>query len=253
MIRKTIQSIFRSASWILSAVLVIPRLAAAGPPYVTDDPEPTETGHFENYLYMQGARVSGQAFDPGVGVELDYGAFANTQTTVTLPINPNPGLGGIGLSWAPLGGGVKYRFIQEDDHGWRPQASVFPQVFIPVGPASRGTPTTELVPIWVQKSFGAWTTFGGGGYTNNPGPSNRNFLIYGWALQRQITDKLALGGEVFGQTPDTVGGRARTAVGLAALYDFNDAWHLIGSVNTGTVDARQSDQFSFNLALKWTR
>lgn len=241
------------ARWILVALLTIPRLASAGPPYVTDDPEPTETGHFEDYLYTQGTVVSGQAFDPGAGVEIDYGAFANTQLTLDLPLNPNPGPGGIGLVWPPLGGGVKYRFIQEDQDGWRPQVAIFPQVFIPVGPASRGAPTTELVPIWMQKSFGAWTTFGGGGYTNNPGAGNRNFLIYGWALQRQVADKLALGGEVFGETPDTVGGRPRTAVGLAALYDFSDAWHLVGSVNTGIVDARQSDRFSFNLAVKWTR
>ncbi len=238
---------------MLAAALAIPRPAVAGPPYVTDDPEPTATGHFENYLYTQGTRVSGQAFDPGVGIEIDYGAFANTQLTWTLPLNPNPGPGGMGLSWAPLGGGVKYRFVQEDRDGWRPQVAIFPQIFIPVGPASRGMPTTELVPIWMQKSFGAWTTFGGGGYVNNPGPGNRNFMTYGWALQRQVTDHLALGGEVFGQTPDAAGARARTALGLAALYDFNDSWHLIGSVNTGVVDARQSDQFSFNLAVKWTR
>ena len=252
MIRKTIKFTFVQR-WILLAVLAIPRLAEAGPPYVTDDPEPTETGHFENYLYMQGTRVSGQAFDLGVGVEIDYGAFANTQTTLTLPLNPNPGPGGLGLSWAPLGGGVKYRFIQEDHDGWRPQVAIFPQIFIPVGSASHGVPTTELLPIWMQKSFGTWTTFGGGGYTHNPGSHNRDFIIYGWALQHQVTDKLVLGGEVFGQTPDAVGGRARMGIGLAALYDFNDSWHLIGSVNTGIVDARQSDQFSFNLALKWTR
>jgi hypothetical protein len=26
--------------------------ALAGPPFVTDDPEPTELGHFEMYLYF---------------------------------------------------------------------------------------------------------------------------------------------------------------------------------------------------------
>ncbi len=247
------QSYIRGARWLLLAVLAIPRLAVAGPPFVTDDPEPTDTGHFENYLYTQGTRVAGQALDPGAGVEINYGAFANTQLTWAVPLNPNPGPGGMGLVWAPLGGGVKYRFIQENHDGWRPQVAIFPQVFIPVGPASRSMPTTELVPIWMQKSFGAWTTFGGGGYTNNPGAGNRNYIIYGWVLQRQIIDNFVLGGEVFGQTRDSVSDRASTAVGLGALYDFNDALHLIASVNTGIVDARQSDQFSFNLALKWTR
>jgi hypothetical protein len=88
--------------------------------------------HFENYLYTQGTRVSGEALEPGVGIEINYGAFADTQVTWAVPLNPNPGPGGMGLVWAPLGGGVKYRFIQEDDHGWRPQVAIFPQVFIPV-------------------------------------------------------------------------------------------------------------------------
>jgi hypothetical protein len=227
-------------------------VAIAGPPYVTDDPEPTDTGQFENYLYSQGARTSSQAINPGVGIEINYGAFEDTQLSWAVPLNPNPGPGGMGVVWTPLGGGVKYRFIEEDDDGWRPQVAFFPQIFIPVGSASHVTPTTELLPIWIQKSFGSWMTFGGGGFTNNPGAGNRDYLIYGWALQNQITDKLALGGEVFGETRDSISDHASTAVGLAALYDFNDTWHLVGSINTGIVKARQSDEFSYNFALKWT-
>ncbi len=127
----------------------------------------------------------------------------------------------------------------------------FPQIFIPVGSDNRGASVTELFPIWLQKSFGAWTTFGGGGYTNNPGPHNKNFAIYGIALQRQIVSNLALGVEVFGQGPDTTTDHASTAVGMAAIFDFSDLWHLVGSANTGIANA-QADQFSFNLALKWT-
>ena len=32
---------------------------------------------------------------------------------------------------------------------------------------------------------------------------------------------------------------------------FNDLWHFVGSANTGISNAG-ADQFSFNLALKWT-
>jgi hypothetical protein len=234
-------------AWMLAAVP-----ALAGPPYITDDPEPTDTGHWENYLYTESAHLSGQRVTPEAGIEINYGAFADTQLTWSIPLNPNPGPGGMGVVWAPLGGGVKYRFIEEDDNGWRPQVAFFPQISIPVGPANRGAPTTELLPIWMQKSFGAWTAFGGGGYTNNPGPGNRNFTNYGLALQRQVVDNLALGVEMFGQTRDSVAGRASTAVGMAAIFDFNDTWHLVSSANTGIVNARQSDLFSYNLALKWT-
>jgi Putative MetA-pathway of phenol degradation len=227
--------------------------AQAGPPYVTDDPEPTDIHQFENYLYVQGTNAAGSFQSPGVGLEINYGAFANTQLSWSIPLNPNPGPGGMGLVWAPLGGGIKYRFVEEDSEGWRPQVAVFPQIFIPVGSASRSSPTTELLPIWLQKSFGAWTAFGGGGYTRNPGANNTNFAIYGWALQRQINPKLALGVELFGQTHDTAADRGSTAAGFAALYDLNKTWHLIGSVNTSVAGTAENDQFSFNFALKWTQ
>lgn len=226
--------------------------AQAGPPYVTDDPEPTETHQFENYLYVQGTHAAGSFASPGVGIEINYGAFANTQLSWSIPLNPNPGPGGMGIVWAPLGGGIKYRLIQEDGEGWRPQVAVFPQIFIPIGSASHSTSTTELLPIWLQKSVGPWTAFGGGGYTLNPGTNNRNFTIYGCALQRQISDKLELGAELFGQTRDMSEDHGSTATGFAALYDLDETWHLIGSVNTSIAGARDSDRFSYNLALKWT-
>lgn len=226
--------------------------AWAGPPYVTDDPEPTDTGHWENYLYTESAHVMGGHDTPELGMEINYGVYENTQLTWSIPLNPNPGLGGMGLSWEPLGGGLKYRFIQEDDNGWRPQVAFYPQIFIPVGPLNRGAPVTEYFPLWMQKSFGDWTMFGGGGYTANPGPQNVNFTNYGIALQNQVLKDLALGVELFGQGRDTLTDHASSAVGFAAQYDVDDLWHIVGSVNTGISDARQADQFTYNFALKWT-
>jgi hypothetical protein len=158
----------------------------------------------------------------------------------------------MGVVWAPLGGGVKYRFIEEDDDGWRPQVAFFPQIAIPVGAANRGAPVTELLPIWAQKSEGPWQMFGGGGFTNNPGPGNRGFLIWGVALQRQVTDELALGIETFGQGRDSVDDRAGAGVGATVQYDFTKLWHVVGSVNRGIENTHDADQYSFNLALKWT-
>ena len=72
------------ASWMIGAarrgllVLALSLATAspsiAGPPYVTDDPEPTDTGHWENYLFMEITRVAGQSARPEPGVEINYGA-----------------------------------------------------------------------------------------------------------------------------------------------------------------------------------
>jgi len=91
---------------VLSVGTISPSLA--GPPYVTDDPEPTDTGHWENYLYTETAHVAGQTVRPEAGIEINYGAFADTQLTWSLPLTPNPGPGGTGVVWAPLGGGVSW-------------------------------------------------------------------------------------------------------------------------------------------------
>lgn len=237
---------------VLLAGLAWASPALAGPPYITDDPEPTETGHWENYLFIEGARVAGQPFTPIAGIEVNYGVYENTQLTLSLPLNTNPGPGGLGVVWAPLGLGVKYRFIEEDEDGWRPQVAFFPSISVPIGPANARAPVTELLPIWMQKSFGDWTLFGGGGYTNNPGPDNRDFANYGIAAQKQVTTDLALGVEFFGAGKDADDSRASMGVGLAALYDFSHVWHMVGSVNTGISNANDADQFSYNLALKWT-
>jgi hypothetical protein len=226
--------------------------ASAGPPFITDDPEPTDTGHFENYFYVQGTRAAGETSGPAEGIEINYGAFPDTQLTLSVPLDFNPGPGGMGMLFAPVGLGVKYRFIEEDDEGWRPQVAVFPQIQIPAGSASRNVPTTELLPLWAQKSFSQWTAFGGGGLTLNPGAGNRDYLIFSGALLRQVGDRLQIGAEMFGQTRGSTASGGSAAVGLGALYDLSDNWHLIGSVNTGIVNGRESDAHSYIFAVKWT-
>lgn len=223
----------------------------AGPPFVTDDPEPTDTGHFEDYLYTEGTRADGTVSGPDFGVELNYGAAPDTQVTASIPLNPNPGPGGAGLVFDPLAFGVKYRFVEEDDDGWRPQVAFFPSIQFPVGSATHSVPTTEFLPLWAQKSIGRWTAFGGGGWTVNPGDGNRGFLLYGMGLLHPVTESLQLGGEFFGQTRDAAADRAGESIGFGALYDFSDQWHLVGSLNTG-IAARREDEYSYTLALKWT-
>jgi len=53
--------------------------------------------------------------------------------------------------------------------------------------------------MWLQKSWGPWTTYGGGGYVINPAPGQRNYCFGGWLLQRDFSERLTLGGEFFAQ------------------------------------------------------
>ena len=58
--------------------------AWAGPPYVTDDPEPTRTGGWEDYLYVSGTNAPGLTAGQ-VGVELNHGVASDLQLTLSPP------------------------------------------------------------------------------------------------------------------------------------------------------------------------
>lgn len=111
------------------AVVLGMRLAAgtasAGPPFRTDDPEPVDYQHYEFYTFSAGTHVRGDTSGFGPAFEFNYGLIPSGQLHVVAPlafdvpaVQPNQfGYGDMEL-------GFKYRFIQEDDKGWRRHLSV---------------------------------------------------------------------------------------------------------------------------------
>jgi hypothetical protein len=162
---------------VLPALLFVagPVPSEAGPPYATDDPEPVDYRHWEVYLASQVEHGDGPWSGTGPHIEVNYGALSNLQLHLITPfefILPSEGTGRYGYGDTELG--VKYRFIQEND--WRPMVGVFPLVELSTGSSGNGLGSGEtqaFLPVWVQKSFGAWQTYGGGGYWINPGTGNR--------------------------------------------------------------------------------
>src|ERR1700728_3780972 len=58
--------------------------ALAGPPYLTDDPEPTDYKHFEIYTFSQGMATPDGIAGEG-GIDFNYGGAPNLQLTATVP------------------------------------------------------------------------------------------------------------------------------------------------------------------------
>jgi hypothetical protein len=245
----------------LATLLPLGAPARAGPPFVTDDPEPVDLGHWEVYAFSDGAIDRNDASGLGPAIEVNYGAAPNLQLHVIADLaydDPSDSPSHMGVGDTELG--VKYRFIDPGKDDWWPQVAIFPLVELPTGDAKRnlGAGYTEaFLPVWVQKDFGKWTTYGGGGYWINPGPGNRNYWFAGWLLQRQVTDKLALGGEVFHQTSNMVGRGDSTGFSLGGVYDITEHYHLLFSGGRGglayAVDgARAMDPVTYYLAFQWT-
>ena len=231
-----------------AAACLAPCAAWAGPPFLTDDPEPTETGKWEIYAPAADAAGFGRDFEGSFGAELNYGAAPNVQVTVGLPVafthderGHRTGRGDLELS-------VKYRFFNDEAAGL--QIAVFPGLALPTAVHGLGAGrVTALLPVWAQKDAGPWTVFGGGGYAINPGPGNRNFWTGGLAVSRQVTKALLIGVEADRQGADTTDGHASTSLGLGAILQLKAPFRILGSAGPTFVDGQASAGFHVFVAL----
>jgi hypothetical protein len=199
--------------------LLLPVAASAGPPFLTDDPEPTDTGHWEIYGPLVEAEGSGEDFEGAFGAEINYGAAKDVQLTVGLPAAYTHDATGWHWGAGDLEASVKYRFYH--DEAADVQVAFFPGITLPTASNGMGADhVTALLPIWAQRDFGEWSVFGGGGYAINPGAGNRDYWTGGVALARQFGERVRVGVEADRQGADVVGGRASTSIGLGAIYDF---------------------------------
>ena len=250
----------RFALWFAAfCVFVAPissQLAWAGPPFITDDPEPVEYGHWEVYGFSAATHVQGDTGGTLAGVEVNYGAAPNLQLHVIVPLAFDaPSNGSMQTGPGDVELGAKYRFVDPGPDDWWPQVGVFPLIELPTGNAREGLGSgrmREFLPVWIQKDIGAWATYGGGGYWINPGPGNQNYWFVGWLLQRQVTENLALGGELFHQTADAIGGKDTSGFNLGGVYDLTEHYHLLFSAGRGLQNTTAKDEFSYYAGFQWT-
>src|ERR1700692_2943630 len=155
--------IVRKWKIIAAATALLVRPALAGPPYVSDDPEPTDYQHFEIYTFSNGTATRSD-IGGASGIDFNYGAAPDLQLTATLPIGfDNPAAGGASFGPGDIELAAKYRFLHQDSFGL--DVAFFPRVFLPSPTKNIGNNTASLLlPVWVQKDWGGgWSAFGGGG------------------------------------------------------------------------------------------
>jgi hypothetical protein len=226
--------------------------AWAGPPFVTDDPEPVDYRHWEFYLASQHAEIADAWSGTAPHVELNYGVVPNVQLHLIAPFAyaaPSGGSAHYGYGDTELG--VKFRFIGETEDV--PQVAIFPLLEIPTGRASEALGNGHMqafLPLWMQKSFGDWTAYGGGGYGINPGAGHENWGYGGVVLQRHLRKDVLLGAEIYHRTTMETGGRGDTAFNIGTVVDFSDHHHLLFSAGRSLCGPTQNQvyiayQFTF--------
>lgn len=229
----------------------LPSAAFAGPPYITDDPDPTETGHYEIYLFASGTRTQ-DGKDGAFGLDMSWGAAPDLQLSLTVPVafensNGGPFIGGVGNVEIA----AKYRILHQETIGI--DLSVFPRVFLPSASNRVGDQHASLfLPVWLGKHMGQWTTFGGGGCALSDAADSKDFCLVAWAVTYRVHDDLELGAEIYHQTPDAVGGLHTTGLGFGARYDKSETLHFVGSIGPGIQNADETNQLSAYAAVLFT-
>lgn len=231
--------------------LALPVAGHAGPPFLTDDPEPVDLHHWEFYVFGAGDRTNDGDAISGPAVELNYGVAPNTQLHLVAPMARAAGPDAPWTSgFGDMEVGVKYRFLAETDS--RPQVGIFPMAELPTGNSAHGLGngrTWYRLPLWIQKSWGPWTTYGGGGVALNSAPGQRNYGFGGWLLQRDVGKYLTLGAELWNQGADTTDGRGFTAANLGGYLKISDNFNVLFSAGHSIAGERH---ILWYLGLYWT-
>ena len=212
---------------IATSLLALPTAAWAGPPFVTDDPEPTDLHKWEIYTFAGFSRADGvSALD--AGVDLNYGAVKDVQLTVVLPLHTESGQP---LDVGDVQMAAKLKLLHQQPGTASVDLTFFPRVFLPTGRGSRRAQV--LLPVWVQRDAGKWSVFGGGGYALNPGAGNRDYWVRGVVVTRQVRDGFQLGFEYYGQGASAEGERRIDGINLGTIIHVSGPYSLIASFGQG--------------------
>lgn len=132
------------------AAALLPATAQAGPPFLTDDPVPTDIGHWEIYAPLFEAQGRGKDFAGAFGAEINYGPMKDVQLTLGLPTAFTHDATGASWGAGDLEASVKYRFYH--DEAAHLQIAAFPGIALPTASHGLGADhVTALLPIWAQK------------------------------------------------------------------------------------------------------
>jgi hypothetical protein len=226
----------------------------AGPPFHTDDAEPVEYGHYEIFIAAEQTRTTNGSAGSRPLIEFNYGAAPDLQLSVGAPLafdNPSRqhsqhGVGDVELS-------AKYQLVHETDK--TPMISIFPQIVLATGDADKnlGNGASQIfLPAWLEKKWDDWQSYGGGGYWINRAAGTKNHWFFGWELQRRISDRWILGGEIFHSTEEFPGEGSSTGFNLGVIFDIDEHNHLLLSAGRGLTNIDTTNQSSLYVGYQLT-
>jgi Putative MetA-pathway of phenol degradation len=208
--------------------LVMINLVRAGPPFVTEDPEPPPPGGWEINVPFIIERTPGETDMNAPLFDLNYG-LPNIQLKLEIPVEViHDDSDGTVAGAGDLLLGVKWRFLNNEQS--RAQLGVYPQLLLPTGDHARGLGdggSAFVLPLIAQKNWDKWALYGNVGYWWQAGAENRNYVYAGAVLERDINDRLTLGVELFGNSPRERGRRSELAFNVGGSWKLNKHLNLL--------------------------
>jgi Putative MetA-pathway of phenol degradation len=202
----------------------------AGPPFVTDDPEPPPPGGWEINVPFILERTPGLTEMDAPLFDLNYG-LPDIQLKLEIPIKVvHEDSNGTAAGAGDLLIGVKWRFF--DSETSQVQFGIYPQLLAPSGDHARGLGEGQpafVFPVVAQKSWDKWTLYGNVGFWWRTAAETRNYVYAGAVLEREINERLELGVELFGNSPKERGRRSDVAFNIGGTWKLHEHVNLLFS------------------------
>lgn len=227
-----------SIRWCLPLMLAVSISAWAGPPFVTNDPDPPEPGQWEiNLPWSMERSRDGSARGEFVRVDVNYGYDRYTQLSIEMPTTYQvPAEGGLRFGAGDVLLEYKRRFGTDAEAGY---FGVNPQLTLPTGDAARGLGAgraTLQLPLLYQKQWDNTVVYGDARYKWQAGEQGKSHWFFGLAFEHAVTGRLKLGTELYATTPQSLGGEVNAGFNMGGKWVLSPGAMLMLSAGRSFID-----------------
>jgi hypothetical protein len=220
--------------------------ACAGPPFVTDDPEPVDHHRWEVNYALAATWGQGQTSAGIPSVDINYGVVPNVQLHAQPRYSYERSGQDVHSGVDDTEIGVKYRFLNVEGETSTLMVGIYPMYQVATGARGLGPDRGKrqvFLPLWIQRDSEKWTVYGGYGYRINPGAGNRNAHFLGATALYNVMHGLQLGAELFRKTADTVDGTGVTGINFGGIYELTRDYNLLFSAGPRFNDGMQRSAY----------
>jgi hypothetical protein len=202
----------------------------AGPPFVTDDPDPIEYHCWGFYIASQLLHFNHVTSGTAPHVEIDYGCIPNAMLHAIVPLAFRSEDHCIHYGLGDVEVGFIYRFFEKS--GIFPEIGLFPLFELPTGNGQQGLGegfTQVFFPVWLKKAWEKIEAYGGAGYETSLGNNRSHGWFFGGVFQYDFSARFSSGAELFHHwVSDGEGGE--TGCNVGCVFSFTNNQNLLFSI-----------------------